>query len=753
MNSPETVIDNNRTGTPTGMRKDEDNCDNKTEDAPKLVSPAQPPEKRVQPPQKVIGKKHSMPDVASEAAVQRRTFLAPQYPPPPPYHSNFDMSHLSSMQLLNAMIHRNSSSTSSSSLLYPDFIPPAETTSSSSHPYYYHHNQYPPYYYPGYDLYSSQYNRKRQRRQAAAVVVDSLFSNNNNHQAGQAAASPNGGYGQQQQQQQQLHHQQSPFSPSVHSNVGGAFDGQQQSTTTPMGRKSTAQPRPALNVPPRGIGPIVDPNINDVLCGRGGRINSHAGNVQFRDVIQSRKKEYLAPSTKKLEKAHIAAAIVNDIRGMDPPGRFLKEDRDTGLWFDIGDAKAIKKTGQALREDAPDIRHELEGDSSGDEKGQSLEPAAVKKERSLSPKARPKVPISASSPLQQQQQRMTGHGPQQMPPWSQQGAPVMTQYDFHAQAAMPPPNNAFVNNNTYASSSQQQQQQQMHSQGFATRNIPIQAPPSNQNTMSSYMPQNLYLGARSISGKAAAVSKQAMSALNPLSAMYQQQRPPDDIAFGRAFHPPEASPTVLSGTDNTMSTISGLSETLSSALFGPNSLMSGGKSQQLQHGSSGIGGSGVQNSLRLSSLGGSLRGSSAMHLGSANNWARNVHSINSAANNSLGSSGSSGLIRSFSFPDMNSVVEGDNWKSIMEADDEALDNETAMARSVLSSGSRTGGRQSSAMSISGLSLASNASSTQWLAATGLMPGAAAPMPDDRTYLSGMSTDLDALDLANAEFFR
>ena len=27
-----------------------------------------------------------------------------------------------------------------------------------------------------------------------------------------------------------------------------------------MGRKSTAQPRPVLNVPPRGIGPIVDPN-------------------------------------------------------------------------------------------------------------------------------------------------------------------------------------------------------------------------------------------------------------------------------------------------------------------------------------------------------------------------------------------------------------------------------------------------------------------------------------------------------------
>merc|ERR1739848_933010 len=74
------------------------------------------------------------------------------------------------------------------------------------------------------------------------------------------------------------------------------------------------------------------------------------------DIIHSKKKEYLAPTTKKLEKAHIAAGIVNDIRTMNPPGRFLKEEKGTGMWYDIGDAKAIKKAGQALREDAPSIR-------------------------------------------------------------------------------------------------------------------------------------------------------------------------------------------------------------------------------------------------------------------------------------------------------------------------------------------------------------------------------------------------------------
>jgi hypothetical protein len=119
-------------------------------------------------------------------------------------------------------------------------------------------------------------------------------------------------------------------------------------------KKSKAQPRPILHVPPRGIDGIFDPNTNDVLCGRGGRVNSHVGNIHFREIISHSKVQYQAETTKKLEKAYIASRIINCVRSMDPPGRFLKEDADTGLWYDIGDAKAIKKAGQALREDAGD---------------------------------------------------------------------------------------------------------------------------------------------------------------------------------------------------------------------------------------------------------------------------------------------------------------------------------------------------------------------------------------------------------------
>jgi len=114
--------------------------------------------------------------------------------------------------------------------------------------------------------------------------------------------------------------------------------------------KSKATPRPVVTVPPRGIGPVLEPNKNDVLCGRGGKICSYSGNIQFRDIVNKTKDHYLAKSTKKMAKAHIAAKIVHQIRSMVPPGRFLKEDKKGGPWYDIGDERAIKKVCQALRE-------------------------------------------------------------------------------------------------------------------------------------------------------------------------------------------------------------------------------------------------------------------------------------------------------------------------------------------------------------------------------------------------------------------
>lgn len=99
---------------------------------------------------------------------------------------------------------------------------------------------------------------------------------------------------------------------------------------------------------------------NDVLSGRGSAINNHQGNRFFQSLVKALRAEYVA--TAKVEKPIFARKIVEFIRGLNPPGRFLKQDPQTQLWYDIGNRKAMDKTRQALREGAPDLaKHIKEG--------------------------------------------------------------------------------------------------------------------------------------------------------------------------------------------------------------------------------------------------------------------------------------------------------------------------------------------------------------------------------------------------------
>ena len=117
-------------------------------------------------------------------------------------------------------------------------------------------------------------------------------------------------------------------------------------------------PEPTI-LPGHG-GPITSSelNINDVLSGRGNKINHHPGNVHFRDVVTQCKSKYCDPTNKKIEKAFLAAKTVAIVRCLDPPGRFLQKNEKTGLWLEIGDDRARKKAAQALREDAAEVRAE-----------------------------------------------------------------------------------------------------------------------------------------------------------------------------------------------------------------------------------------------------------------------------------------------------------------------------------------------------------------------------------------------------------
>mmetsp|Transcript_14973 Transcript_14973/g.21355 ORF Transcript_14973/g.21355 Transcript_14973/m.21355 type:complete len:330 (+) Transcript_14973:243-1232(+) len=65
-------------------------------------------------------------------------------------------------------------------------------------------------------------------------------------------------------------------------------------------------------------------SINDVLCGRGGDINVHVGNEQFRKIVESKRMEYLTARFKR-EKRLIASSVVKEIQNLVPPGRFLSK--------------------------------------------------------------------------------------------------------------------------------------------------------------------------------------------------------------------------------------------------------------------------------------------------------------------------------------------------------------------------------------------------------------------------------------------
>ena len=110
------------------------------------------------------------------------------------------------------------------------------------------------------------------------------------------------------------------------------------------------------NIQPDDGGLIECPNINDVLSGRGDCINNHSGNLYYQTLVNNYKHNYVDKNTKKLDKVKIANQIVMLIRTTNPPGRFLKQDIDTKCWKEIGDVKAMKQAGQAMRKINPNLR-------------------------------------------------------------------------------------------------------------------------------------------------------------------------------------------------------------------------------------------------------------------------------------------------------------------------------------------------------------------------------------------------------------
>jgi len=101
---------------------------------------------------------------------------------------------------------------------------------------------------------------------------------------------------------------------------------------------------------------IREPHKNDVLFGRGGGINNHPGNRNYRNIVHEYKEAYTL-STNKQDKTDISNKVIALVHMLKPPGKFLARSKhDPSLWEEVSVAEAIKKTSQALREGAPKIR-------------------------------------------------------------------------------------------------------------------------------------------------------------------------------------------------------------------------------------------------------------------------------------------------------------------------------------------------------------------------------------------------------------
>ena len=80
---------------------------------------------------------------------------------------------------------------------------------------------------------------------------------------------------------------------------------------------------------------IVKPNCNDVLLGRGNFAKRWSGNQFYRYLIQNKKYEYVVADPS--QKLPIALEIIDMVRSLSPPGRFLVKNKKTGLWCKVDD--------------------------------------------------------------------------------------------------------------------------------------------------------------------------------------------------------------------------------------------------------------------------------------------------------------------------------------------------------------------------------------------------------------------------------
>ncbi|CAJ1962613.1 unnamed protein product [Cylindrotheca closterium] len=90
------------------------------------------------------------------------------------------------------------------------------------------------------------------------------------------------------------------------------------------------------------------PNINDVLYGSGKGAYNHPGNQLFHKLVKDSLQEYYEVKTHR-SKQDIAQRVIKDIGTRDPPGRFLRYNKENQKWFQVEADESLAKTQQQFR--------------------------------------------------------------------------------------------------------------------------------------------------------------------------------------------------------------------------------------------------------------------------------------------------------------------------------------------------------------------------------------------------------------------
>ena len=147
----------------------------------------------------------------------------------------------------------------------------------------------------------------------------------------------------------------------------------------------------------------VEPTDCDVLLGRDRASSNSKGNKQFREMIRSRIEEYEALSTRSA-KIQFVSSMVTAVHKMN--GRFLRQEEESGMWFEVSNDTARDKAGHTIR-DAVSARRRAKNRATkrnpcvakiGSNKTiKSKAKTTVESRKQTKPRARPAATVSSHS--------------------------------------------------------------------------------------------------------------------------------------------------------------------------------------------------------------------------------------------------------------------------------------------------------------------------------------------------------------------